>query len=71
MVCCTSVCQLSIQELRQLAVIELQINADLCLPLYTIEENELRLQAPTYELFVERTWHVTEWANELSRVRDG
>ena len=48
------------------AVTELVINAEQYRQLYTIEDNGLHEQAPTYDSFVQRTQDGFEWATELT-----
>jgi hypothetical protein len=53
----------TVRELRQLAAIEMRINAQLYRPLYRREDFQ---QAATYERFVAMTDEANEWATEVT-----
>ena len=55
--------QRTVQELRELAAIELSINRHIYAPVYHVEDD---VQAATYDSFIERTRRSTEWATELT-----
>jgi hypothetical protein len=53
----------TVRELRQLAAIEMRINAQLYRPLYRREDFQ---QAATFQRFVEMTDKANEWATEVT-----
>ena len=50
----------TVKELRFLVGLELTINAQLYRHRYNIDDYGQRMQAPTYELFIQRTQHGSE-----------
>jgi hypothetical protein len=57
----------SILELRELAATELRINRHVYEPpLYVVDDDDQRQQAPTYGLFVEQTHAGLEWVTKLT-----
>ena len=58
--------QRTVQELREVAAIELEINRHIYEALYQVEDHGQHEQATTYESFIDRTRRGSEWATELT-----
>ena len=56
----------SVEELRVAAALELQIHSQQYRPLYIVEDHGQFVQAPTYDLFVDRTANGVEWATAMT-----
>ena len=56
----------SVEELRVAAALELKIHSQQYRPLYIVEDHGQFVQAPTYDLFVDRTENGVEWATAMT-----
>ena len=56
----------SVEELRVAAALELKIHSQQYRPLYIVEDHGQFVQAPTYDLFVDRTENGGEWATAMT-----
>ena len=56
----------SVEELRVAAALELKIHSQQYRPLYIVEDHGQFVQAPTYDLFVDRTENGAEWATAMT-----
>ena len=56
----------SVEQLRVAAALELQRHSQQYRPLYVVEDHGQFVQAPTYDLFVDRTANGVEWATAMT-----